>query len=521
MELKNVDYSYFINSSDKFSAKKLPSPKSSCVKFKDVTDLYDLREEIKDYKPITPEEFQELYENCFDSIYSYDIEIDTFEDTILANRQKFLGTNTWIKKYWYDLLEVVEGFDTGSIEIDDEWLVTEDALAKVLLKAGVAEQKVNLEYDDWINSLQGNKLAELKEIAKPLGIKLSQRKDALIHDLITYEETTKGTLPVPTVIRVLPQLEVTLVELEERYISELSSSLNNFEYPRPFEAAIWSEVAAEHTGLIKTLADEKLIEFDDLNETIPEITEQELLAAEKLVKDMGIEFNVSINSSEVEQSKDERIEDYFDNGFTRKLENSTVLIFDYEDSQGNISSREIRLDQLNETDGTTYLKGFCYMRNAARTFRLDRVQGKIIVKETGELINKNHIRDLTDLKPPKTMSNQIKAEIPPNTSNNTPITKPELKRDSITKETGNGTGWKAVGWVFGVTYLLSTIDKIQKGEWMIAILFIIAGSLITPPINKALAKILNEKGLMQRFTIAKGFIGWFVVAVIAGMFTVK
>ncbi len=518
--IRKMDYSYFINSADKFSAKKLPSPKSSGVKFKDVTYLDDLREDIRDYKPTTTDEFQELYENCFNSIYDYEVEIEPFEDVVLANRQKFLGTNNWIKKYWHDLFEIVEGVDSGDIEINYDWLVVDELLAKAMIKSGVAEQKLELEYeyDDWSNSLQGYKLPELKEIAKPLGIKLSQRKDALIHDLVTSEESTPGTLPLPTVIRALPKLETTLLELQKNYINEFSNTLDGFEYPRAFEAAVWSAISAEHGGLIQTLADEKLVGFDDLNVAIPEMTEQELLAAEKLVKDMGIEFTVSINSSEDEQSKDERIEDYFDGGVTKKIGKSTVLIFDYEDSKGNISNREFRLDKINETGDSTYLQGFCYMRNAARTFRLDRVRGQIVIKETGELIDKNNIFDLTGIKTPKTKAESSKLETqiakriqpsnPPTTELNSPIK-------------GNGIGWKIAGWIFGLLFLLSSIGGILQGEWLTAAFVALAGAIIIPPINNALAKKLNEKGLIQRFTIAKGFGGWFTLSIIASLLADK
>jgi len=516
-----VDYSYFINSSDKFSAKKLPSPKSSCVKFKDVSDLDDLREDIRDYKPTTSDEYQELYENCFDSIYSYDVEVDTFEDAILANRQKFLGANTWIKKYWHDLLEIAEGFDTGDIEIDDDWQVTDDALAKVLLKAGVAEQKVDLEYDDWSNSLQGNKLAELKEIAKPLGIKLSQRKDALIHDLVTYEENTPGTLPLPTVIRALPQLEKTLLELQKSYINEFSTALDNFEYPRAFKAAVWSEISAEHVGLIQTLADEKLSEFDDLKEA-ENITEQESLEAELLIKDMGITFEVSMspNTTYQEHSKsvDKIIDQRIGDGVIRKLNKSTVIIFDYKDSKGKVSNREFRLDKINETDDCTYLQGFCYMRNAARHFRLDRVQGQIIIKETGELINKNNIFELTGLKTPKTkaepskLDNQITKKIQP-------LNTPTTEQNNPIK--GNSIVWKIAGWIFGLLFLLSSLGGILKGEWLTAIIVAMAGASIIPPINNALAKKLNEKGVIQSFTIAKSFGGWLALSIIASFFIEK
>lgn len=501
-----MDYSYFINSADKYSAKKLPTPKSSCIKFKDVTDLYDLREDIKDYKPTTSDNFEEIYENCFDSIYSYDIEVDTFEDAILANRHSFLGANSWIKKHWHELLGMIEGFDTGNIEINDDWFITDDGLAKVLLKSGFAEQKSDLEYDDWSNSLQGNKLSELKEIAKPLGIKLSQRKDALIHELVTYEESNTGTLPSPTLIRLLPQLETVLLELEERYISDLSNSLDDFEYPRLFEATIWNDISTEHDGLIKTLADEKLNEFKDLFEK----AEQDLLAADQIIKDLENDLSYSINSNDIQDT-----DDYLDEEVTKTLDNSVVLIFDYEDSKGEVSNREFRLDKLNEKDGITYLKGICYVRNASRTFRLDRIQGKVILKETGELVDKNHIRDFADFKPRNTKKK---------TRNSTPKTSNNLHSSSSKQEDSintNATGWIVAGWIFGVLAIITAISGLVDGNILLMIMWGIPGISVLPVTNKLIAEKMKTNGLISNFSIAKGFILLPIFIIIGSMFIEK
>ncbi|ROV60176.1 hypothetical protein EGH82_10250 [Vibrio ponticus] len=56
----------------------------------------------------------------------------------------------------------------------------------------------------------------------------------------------------------------------------------------------------------------------------------------------------------------------------------------YRDSSGKVSDRNIVLRQIDQnSQGDIYIKGYCLMRNAVRTFRADRITGLCCV-ETGE-----------------------------------------------------------------------------------------------------------------------------------------
>lgn len=56
--------------------------------------------------------------------------------------------------------------------------------------------------------------------------------------------------------------------------------------------------------------------------------------------------------------------------------------FSYMDADGFPSERRVR---VHSVDGDL-LTGFCLLRQAERTFRLDRIQGKIVRESTGEMI---------------------------------------------------------------------------------------------------------------------------------------
>ncbi|MCE9785568.1 hypothetical protein, partial [Shewanella algae] len=175
-----MDISYYKNDSGKLTAKRLPSsPKNASVKFKDTSDVTGFGYDLVDFPPDTNQQFTHLYERNFTCPFDYDVEVESFFDVVSKNRHKFLGCHSWLKTYAYELQELME-------TQDDDWQQLDDTISNYLLISNFAEIKDTLSIDDWCDSLQSLKLAELRVLAKPFGIKVSQRKDSLIDDLVSY-----------------------------------------------------------------------------------------------------------------------------------------------------------------------------------------------------------------------------------------------------------------------------------------------------------------------------------------------
>ncbi|WP_416041935.1 hypothetical protein [Edwardsiella ictaluri] len=66
----------------------------------------------------------------------------------------------------------------------------------------------------------------------------------------------------------------------------------------------------------------------------------------------------------------------------KKILESGRISFDYIDVDGNYTSREIDISDVD----SVYLKGYCYLSNGYRTFRIDRIQGDIVCRDTGEIL---------------------------------------------------------------------------------------------------------------------------------------
>jgi putative NADH-flavin reductase len=82
-----MGWDYFIENGT-FKAKRLPATRGT-VKIKDITDLYELRDYLKETNSVA--EAIRAYMNCFDSQYMYEVEVETFDEYLDRNPNKFLG----------------------------------------------------------------------------------------------------------------------------------------------------------------------------------------------------------------------------------------------------------------------------------------------------------------------------------------------------------------------------------------------------------------------------------------------
>lgn len=68
-----------------------------------------------------------------------------------------------------------------------------------------------------------------------------------------------------------------------------------------------------------------------------------------------------------------------------KSEELKAVAFSYVNSKGESSFRDV---DVKNFDGQ-YVEGYCHLSRKYKTFRLDRIEGDIIVRETGEALNVN------------------------------------------------------------------------------------------------------------------------------------
>lgn len=67
------------------------------------------------------------------------------------------------------------------------------------------------------------------------------------------------------------------------------------------------------------------------------------------------------------------------------------LVFDYIDRDGVITSRSVLACRIEASDSNHYLTGFCEERRAERSFRFDRISGRLRVKDAGRFFSAHEL----------------------------------------------------------------------------------------------------------------------------------
>ncbi|MEH6729698.1 MAG: WYL domain-containing protein [Pseudoalteromonas distincta] len=511
-----MDYSYYQNENGKFTAKKLPTTKTNSVKIKDDTDITGLKYALQDETPKNVSQFKALYEEEFSSHYDYEPEVDSFKDMVMANKNKMLGDDLWIKLYWHELSIFIN--DIEDLELDEEPQSVNDDFAKRLLDAKVAEEIQELDYKEWESYLSSMKLPDIKVIAKQAGLKVSKNKGELIHELILLEEQSNGTLQKPKLIKALPLMLEKIENIQQAYINEIEKGLKEFEYPEKYKAAVWVYATDFNEGDISVLAKEKLSEYSHILEG-----DEQVLASNKAASEI-------IHNSDLGQPINNE-ESWIDAKTKHTLKPSIKIAFQYTNHNKEPSSRELRLDAIMFDNGLTYFYGFCYKANASRTFRTDRIEKDIAIIETGELIS---VQDLINqqIDGLNKHSNPVKSSltqsvIQKSNVQNTDKSSLFSKRQDQTNDNAPekpSTSSIVIGWFLGISAIGGVGSNFEKNEYLAGMVCFFAILVLIPPIlNKLNAKnkkMAEEKGkihsnLTQKSANIFGLILIIISAVIA------
>ena len=375
-----MDWDFFKAENGKFRAKRLPSPQKSTVKFKDVTDLACFREDLREADTFT--EAIKEYKNHFDSFYSYEVELETFDEVFDKNRNKFLGKLGFLKNESSPFHELLD------FENDEaDWILVDNKTGSALLKAGIVDRKEELNQENWVNFLSRKyRVPDLADLTKGV-LKLTGKKAEKVEQL--YQAIMNGAFQHPEPIGIRPNAAfgIWLASLQEKYVNELESALGQFPYPLPFTAAVWDLAISDNADwdvIGKTIR----IRHEDALKHIE--NERAGSKPSKLLKFLGLQPQIKI----------EEISIPVRNNF-EPPPNSTipmrVINFNYVNTANNPSQRKVELKHLWLSNNCIYLNGFCHTSDEDRTFRMDRIQGSIQNHDNGTGIQANEIQSIETL----------------------------------------------------------------------------------------------------------------------------
>lgn len=229
-----MDWSYFYNEKGKFRAKRLPSPKGATVRFKDDTDLDQLRDYLSDC--ISNEESIEAYKHCFDNPIDYEVEMDSFEEVVARNP---LGKRRASAGYHESELSVfaeLNGWESSGTE----WMLLDPVLGAGLEKAGLVERKTSLDARDWARHLEQQTVAELKALAAKLNVEVRGKKLDIVTTLAEALASGSARIKPPFFAQPTESLTPWFEDLQQSYLDDIEKSLASWGYPATFKAAVWS-----------------------------------------------------------------------------------------------------------------------------------------------------------------------------------------------------------------------------------------------------------------------------------------
>ncbi|ASM53758.1 hypothetical protein PNIG_a1620 [Pseudoalteromonas nigrifaciens] len=476
-----MDYTYFQNEKGNFTAKKLPTAKGKFISIKDESDQADFQDEIKEHKPRTIDEFITGYGYYYDDSTIYDVDLETFEEAIQKNKGNWLGDKKWLSTYWAELLDYVIDLEDGGVTFKNDWSLVSDIDAEELISTGLFQFSKSFTAAQWKVMLKKNKVNALRQLAEELEINADQKKEPLVNELTKValkqsEKINTEIVHLQVSIKPMAELKESLKWAVDTYINDIQQALKSFDYPKMYIKAVWEHINPYNnkTHLGKLVSQE-----------IKNIENSNSLGA-------------PINNQE----------SWIDAKTKHTLKPAIKIAFEYTNQENEATRRELRLDAIMFENGLTYFYGFCYLANATRTFRADRIEKDIAIVETGELISVEQL---------------IKQQLEGlnNHSNENPLAKSVIqKANAQNKEksslfnnnqkqspTNNQAPQKPskssviVGWLLGLAAIGGAGSNFENKEFFAGMMCFFAIFLVIPPIlNKLNAKnkkMAEEKGAIS------------------------
>jgi len=227
-----MDWDFFI-SDGKFKAKRLPVPRCK-VKIKDVSDLTDLRTELRGSPSI--KDAQRSYAFYCDW---YEVEVEDFEDFLERNPRGVLDDLSGLAGDEALLAEMRDSYESPD---DEEWIsVSQDTYSR-LNALELVKSKESVCEEDWIKLYDYEyTAAQLDSLSNEWNLDLKGKKADKVLGLVQAIQSKRVSLPQPHFVKPGPKFEEWYSELQRKYISEIATGLTSFDYPAAFQKAVWEE----------------------------------------------------------------------------------------------------------------------------------------------------------------------------------------------------------------------------------------------------------------------------------------
>ncbi|UYV20912.1 WYL domain-containing protein (plasmid) [Halomonas qaidamensis] len=392
----------------RFKPKKLSITKSP-IKIKDVTDLSNMREDLKG---LLMKEAEPIFNQFFNDEYAHELEVEEVDSAFNRATKETLGDLYCFKGHYSDLEELLlMGDDDESMSLSLSEQQTHQALKLNLIRRWTPSAK-----GDWLSLLmRGHTVPELKALMIGNGLEPKGKKPDLASDLAAFALVNPEKMPPTHEFLPGDGLEAALKETVTNMVFVLSGEIES--HPYYYQYNVWSELmrewptyewpwlpniisshggapasaAVRDRGVRKKVSSRDSFEPDDWKETSAPAARLEISVPKRTVEQPRV-----ISTPQPPKPAPSNSESaWAANDFEEPIE----VLFKYQGERDSVpKERHVQIDLVFAKGGRVFLKGMCLKSQGMKMFMVDRIKGGVVSPATGELIDPREFTRVDDLR---------------------------------------------------------------------------------------------------------------------------
>lgn len=384
----------------RFKPKKLSITKSP-IKIKEVTDLYNMRQDLKG---LPMDEAKLVFKQFFNDEYAHELEVEELEVAFNRATKATLGKAFCFKGHFSaieELLDMHPGIESIPLPLSEAQ--THQAVRFNLIKRWTPTDQ-----EEWESLLLGGyKATELKAMMIENGLEPKGRKADLARDLAAFAMCNPEKMPPSYEFLPGDELKPALQEAITNMVRGLKHEIENHPYYYQFIA--WQglllewpshewpwlpELIKSHGGAPAAAAVSALpigqkvsssepFEPDDWKGSATSTARLEIAVPEQKVEPPSVTSTPQPAKPSPSPAPSKSESTWAANDFDEPIE----VLFKYQGERDSApKERHVQIERVSTKGGRVFLKGMCLKSQGMKMFMVDRIKGDIVSPITGELV---------------------------------------------------------------------------------------------------------------------------------------
>lgn len=384
----------------RFKPKKLSITKSP-IKIKEVTDLYNMRQDLKG---LPMDEAKLVFKQFFNDEYAHELEVEELEVAFNRATKATLGDLYCFRGHYSEVEDLLAlGDDDEPISLSLSEQQTHQAL-----KLNLIQRWAPSDQEEWESLLLGGyKATELKAMMIENDLEPKGRKADLARDLAAFAMCNPEKMPPSHEFLPGDELEPALQEAITNMVCGLKDEIEN--HPYYYQYIAWQELlmtwpsydwpwlpelikshggapaaAAVSARLIgQKVSSSEPFEPDDWKGSATSTARLEIAVPEQKVEPPSVTSTPQPAKPSPSPAPSKSESTWAANDFDEPIE----VLFKYQGERDAApKERHVQIERVSTKGGRVFLKGMCLKSQGMKMFMVDRIKGDIVSPITGELV---------------------------------------------------------------------------------------------------------------------------------------